>query len=41
MINDPKLINEILDEINNTSKEDLDKAIEEADKEIKSIKEKI
>ena len=33
MINDQKLINEILDEINNTSKEDLDKAIEEVDKE--------
>ena len=35
MINDPKLINEILDEINNTSKEDLDKAIEEVEKELK------
>ena len=33
MINNPKLIKEILDKINNNSKEDLDKAIKEVDKE--------
>ena len=35
MINNPKLIKELLDKIKNTSKEDLDKAIEEVEKELK------
>lgn len=33
MINNPKLIKEIIQDIENTSKEDLDKAIKEANKE--------
>ncbi len=35
MINNPKLIKEIIQDIENTSKEDLDKAIEEVEKELK------
>ena len=35
MINDPKLIGKIIQDIRNTSKEDLDKAIEEVEKELK------
>lgn len=33
MINNPKLIEEIIQDIKNTSKEELDKAIEETKKE--------
>ena len=39
MINNPKLIEKIIKDIENISEEDLDKVIQEADKEIKSIKE--
>ena len=35
MINNPKLLNELLEKIKNTSKEDLERAIEKLEKELK------